>query len=239
MRLQLYNGQKVKTLHKDEVDQAVLDFNKELRQRIKSNRGPLRKLWIFPITAFNETLIDDLTRNNVRLIDYYWHISKGADPITTPYLFLRMLNSFLYLQLESSVFMEDEIKEFLKKSIKRLKKVESSEDFIAVMGSDYTEFVQNFMNRSIIYRDKNNNSLFANYIWKHFYTNEKYKNEHILVNYIHRFYHRCAFGGNSEYRKMILFWRDMKLFIENNFSDWTKELNLETYYNILNQVYPK
>ena len=239
LRLQLYNGQKVKTLHKDEVDQAVLDFNKELRQRIKSNRGPLRKLWIFPITAFNETLIDDLTRNNVRLIDYYWHISKGADPITTPYLFLRMLNSFLYLQLESSVFMEDEIKEFLKKSIKRLKKVESSEDFIAVMGSDYTEFVQNFMNRSIIYRDKNNNSLFANYIWKHFYTNEKYKNEHILVNYIHRFYHRCAFGGNSEYRKMILFWRDMKLFIENNFSDWTKELNLETYYNILNQVYPK
>ncbi len=217
----------------------VLAYSKELRQRIKSNRGPLRKLWIFPITAFNETLIDDLTRNNVRLIDYYWHISKGADPITTPYLFLRMLNSFLYLQLESSVFMEHEIKEFLKKSIKRLNKVERSEDFIAVMGSDYTEFVQNFMNRSIIYRDKQNNSLFANYIWKNFYSNEKYKNEHILVNYIHRFYHRCAFGGNSEYRKMILFWRDMKLFIENNFSDWTKELNLETYYTKLNQVYPK
>lgn len=224
-----------------EERQFFLNENKELRQRIKSNRGPLRKLWIFPITAFNETLINDLIRNNVRLIDYYWHICKGVDPITTPYLFLRMLNSFLYLQLQDSVFMEHKIKDFLKKSIKRLKKVDSSEDFIAVMGSDYTEFVQNFMNRSIIYRDKNNNSLFANCIWKHFYTNEKYKNEHILVNYIHRFYHRCAFGGNSEYRKMILFWRDMKLFIENNFPDWVNdnELNLETYYTILNQVYPK
>ncbi len=219
--------------------EEFLAINKQLRERIKSNRGPLRKLWIFPITAFNETLIDDLTRNNVRLIDYYWHICKGVDPITTPYLFLRMLNSFLYLQLEDSVFLAYEIKDFLKKSIKRLEKVERSEDFIAVMGSDYTEFVQDFMNRSIIYRDKENNSLFANYIWKNFYTNRKYENEHILVNYIHRFYHRCAFGGNSEYRKMILFWRDMKLFIESKFSDWTKELNLETYFTKLNQVYPK
>lgn len=119
--------------------------------------------------------------------------------------------------------------------------MERSGDFIAIMGSDYTEFVQNFMNRSIIYRDKQNYSLFANYIWKNFYANEKYKNEHILVNYIHRFYHRCAFGGNSEYRKMILFWRDMKLFIENNFPDWVKDdkLNLETYYTKLNEVYPK
>jgi hypothetical protein len=224
-----------------EERQFILKENKELRQRLKSNRGPLRKLWIFPITAFNETLIDDLTNNNVRLIDYYWHISKGADPITTPYLFLRMLNSFLYLQLEESVFLEHEIKDFLRKSIERLKKVERSGDFIAIMGSDYTEFVQNFMNRSIIYRDKQNYSLFANYIWKNFYANEKYKNEHILVNYIHRFYHRCAFGGNSEYRKMILFWRDMKLFIENNFPDWVKDdkLNLETYYTKLNEVYPK
>ncbi len=214
-------------------------FNRELRELVKGNRGPLKKFWFFPITAFNSTFIDDLVHNHVRLIDYYWHISKGADPITTPYLFLCMLNSFLYLQLEESVFLAHEIKKFLKKSIDQLNKVKRPEDFIAIMGSDYMEFVQNFMNRSIIYRDKKNGSLFANYIWNNFFANDKYKNEHILVNYIHRFYHRCAFGGNCEYRKMILFWRDMKLFIENNFPDWTGELNLETYYTKLNEVFPK
>lgn len=245
LRIQLWEKVYPKEENKDEIKykdrDELLDLNKQLRERIKSNRGPLRKLWIFPITAFNQTLIDDLTNNNVRLIDYYWHISKGADPVTTPYLFLRMLNSFLYLQLEESVFLEHEIKKFLIKSIRRLRNVEKPEDFAAEMGSDYTEFVQNFMNRSIIYRDKVNNSLFANYIWEKFYINPEYKNQHILVNYIHRFYHRCTFGGKNDFHKMILFWREMKMFITNNFPEWTNDnnLDLDVYFEKINEVFPK
>ncbi len=196
-------------------------FNRELRELVKGNRGPLKKFWFFPITAFNSTFIDDLVHNHVRLIDYYWHISKGADPITTPYTFLSLLNKFFYLQLENSIFLQSEITRFLRSTIKRLQEINSYNDFVAVMGNDYVSFVQKFMSRPNFWRDQAT-SLFSDYVWKEFYSNKNYKTLHILVNYIHKFYHRCAFGTKDDYTKIVIFLRDMKMYIDEYFPDWNR-----------------
>lgn len=214
LRLQLYNSQvkksNVKIIIKEKVDNDVLEYNKKLLKQIKFNSGTLRKLWIFPITAFNQTLIDDLTNNNVRLIDYYWHISKGADPITTPFLFLRMLNSFLYLQLEEAVFSEKDFRGFVEKNlsfIENLKdqgKIEFNK-FSALMGAEYSKFVNDFINRPLIYNDKDT-SLFSNYIWMKFMGEEKNEDLFLAVQAYQKFMHRCAFGSKAEYKKMKAFW---------------------------------
>ncbi|MGP1446644.1 MAG: hypothetical protein ACTTKO_03815 [Candidatus Limimorpha sp.] len=196
-------------------------FNRELRELVKGNRGPLKKFWFFPITAFNSTFIDDLVHNHVRLIDYYWHISKGADPITTPYTFLSLLNKFFYLQLENSIFLQSEITRFLSSTIKRLQEINSYNDFVAVMGNDYASFVVKFMSRPNFWRDQAT-SLFSAYVWEEFYSNKKHETLHILVNYIHKFYHRCAFGTKDDYTKIVIFLRDMKMYIDEYFPDWNR-----------------
>lgn len=196
-------------------------FNRELRELVKGNRGPLKKFWFFPITAFNSTFIDDLVHNHVRLIDYYWHISKGADPITTPYTFLSLLNKFFYLQLENSIFLQSEITRFLRSTITRLQEVNNYNDFVAVMGNDYASFVVKFVSRPNFCRDRAT-SLFSDYVWNEFYKKGEYETLHILVNYAHKFYHRCAFGTKDDYTKIVIFLRDMKMYIDEYFPDWNR-----------------
>lgn len=202
-------------------DSDLKDFNRALRELVKGNRGPLKKFWFFPITAFNSTFIDDLVHNHVRLIDYYWHISKGADPITTPYTFLSLLNKFFYLQLENSVFLQSEIIRFLRSTIDRLQEVNNYNDFVAVMGNDYASFVVKFMSRPNFYRDRTT-SLFSDYVWNEFYKKGEYETLHVLVNYAHKFYHRCAFGTKDDYTKIVIFLRDMKMYIDEYFPEWNR-----------------
>jgi len=189
------------------------DYNKQIRKKVSRNRGPLYKFWFFPITAFNNTLIDDLVNNGIRLIDYYWHIAKGADPITTPYLFLRQLNNFLYLQLENSVFLEDELFQFINKNISFIEGLKDNNNeidfkkFSALMGAEYSIFVKDFLNRPLIYNDKDT-SLFSKYIWDHFMNNNDNKNLFLAVQAYQKFLHRCAFGSRSEYKKIKAFWEE-------------------------------
>ena len=211
---------------------------RETYAKIKANRGPLQKLWIFPITAFNQTFIDDLRNKGVRLIDYYWYLSRGADPINTPYLFLNSLNKFLQLQLENAIFSVVEIKGFLEKSIQRLKTINSLPDFIAFMGSEYTVFVEKYMKRPVIYRDKEAGSLFSEFIWTNFYSKDKYLSLFKLIQHIHKFYHRCAFGTSADFDKMVLFWRELKLYIAED-SSLNIKLDIDVFLNKMIEIQPK
>lgn len=184
----------------------------ELIRSIKDNRGPLQKVWIFPITAFNQTFIDDLRNNDVRLTDYYWHISRGADPINTPYLFVQSLNMFLYLQLQQAVYDLNTLTTFLVNSAKKIKTMER-EDFQAHMSSEYTVLIQKHGWRSVISRDANSGSLFSKYIWTHFYSDPANKYLFRMMNKMQKFYHLCTFADETDYDKMMLYWKELDIFI--------------------------
>ncbi len=175
-----------------------------------SNRGPLHKLWIFPISAYNQTLMDDLQNHSIRSIDYYWHIHKGADPVTTPYQFLKELNAFLYLQLEYAVFTLDDLFKFITIHLDSLKsllgekqeeeekeKVIKFKDFQALMGAEYSVFVEFYFNRPVIYRDKDK-SLFSNYIWKEFLSKKGNEALFDFTQAFQSYLNKGAFGSEND-----------------------------------------
>lgn len=215
-----------------------LDF-KEIYGSIKQNRGPMQRLWIFPITAFNQTFIDDLRNKGVRLIDYYWYLSRGADPINTPYLFISTLNQFLQLQLENAFFSTDEITVFVKKTIEKIEDVNDLDDYNAFMGAEYTIFVERYLTRGVASRDRKAGSLFANYVWNNFYKKTNNISLFILVQKIEKFYHCCAFGTEADMDKMIILHRELKTYLMENFPNSFVVPELDKFYCKIVQIKSK
>ena len=194
----------------------------KLRELILLNRGPLEKLWVFPITSFNQTFLDDLRNKGVPLIDYYWHISRGADPINTPYLFLRMLNNFLYLQVQQAVYNLKTLTTFLHKTANRIENLKE-DDFQPYMGSEYTVLIQKHGWRPVISRDNKAGSLFSNYIWTNFYSNSEYKHLFRLMDKMQKFFHVCTYADETDYDKMMLYFKEMDIFITDYWHELLSE----------------
>ena len=180
-----------------------------LRHDVLDNRGPLDKLWIMPITCFNQTFIQDLYRTQINLIDYKWNISNGADSITTPWQFLFHLNKFIELQLNSCIYTTKKLMTFLQYSGENLKEslnptelmamVSCFEEFQQFMGAEYSKFMKRYGARKLIERDaaksddnNENKSVFATYISKNFYNNPNYSTEIELNRLMQDFYHQAA-----------------------------------------------
>ena len=189
-----------------------LEVLNQLRHDVLDNRGPIDKLWIMPITGFNQTFIQDLYRNRIDLIGHKWNISNGADPITTPWQFLYHLNKFVELQLKQCVYRMDHLLRFLLYTWEDLDAKLMGNDgrgdfyaFQAFMGSEYANFMRRYGNRHIIQRDayRDNNdvsdekSVFATYIWNTFYANPQNRNVIELNRLIHRFFHQAATMHND------------------------------------------
>ncbi|MCX6305399.1 MAG: hypothetical protein NT040_10545 [Bacteroidetes bacterium] len=207
---------------KDYPDADIANYEKKLEiyNKIKANRGPLQRLWIFPITAFNQTFIDDLRNKGIRLIDYYWYLSRGADPLNTPYLFIYTLNKFLQLQVENSIFSLDDLLGFLKKSIKKIKdlndafpteyNLNTKSKLKNLFGSEYIFFITNYACEEQIGRDKAQGSLFANYIDENFYhradENKDIANLLNLNKALRRIYYLLAYGEDYEITQCIENW---------------------------------
>ena len=184
-----------------------LEVLEQLCRDVLDNRGPLDKLWIMPITGFNQTFIQDLYRNQIDLIGHKWNISNGADPITTPWQFLYHLNKFIELQLKQCVYDMEHLLRFLLYTCEdlddKLKKGKDHGDFYAFqafMGSEYANFMRRYGNRHIIQRDafRNNKdemadkSVFATYIWNKFYANPSNRDVIELNRLIQRFLYQAA-----------------------------------------------
>jgi hypothetical protein len=184
-----------------------------LRNDVLENRGPLDKLWIMPITGFNQTFIQDLYRNQIDLIGYKWNISNGADPITTPWQFLYHLNKFIKLQLKQCVYRMDKLLLFLLNTCKNIKEKLDSDtsinanfyDFQAFMGSEYASFIYRYGNRPIIKRDaickyddnSIDKSVFATYIWKNFYSKPENRDVIELNRLIQKFLYQASTMHND------------------------------------------
>lgn len=210
-----------------------LEVLEQLRYDVLDNRGPLDKLWIMPITGFNQTFIQDLYRNKINLIDYKWNISNGADPITTPWQFLYHLNKFVELQLESCVYTKEQLMTFLLYTYEDLEVLVNGmsqnyffENFQQFMGAEYANFMKRYGARKLIERDaamndNNNNenkSVFATYISDSFYNNPKYSTETELNRLMQNFYHQAAtmFDDRGGYKLLRETFELMSLFINQH-----------------------
>lgn len=206
----------------------------QFRDEVKLNRGPLDKYWIVPMTSYNSSFIADLQRRNVRLIDHRWNISQGADPINTPWHFLHKINEFVDLQLRSSVFRLDTLLLFLKYTCEDCMQLKSKDgnavvfyDFQAFMGAEYANFMRRYGNRQILRRDAAishrkdiyaDKSVFATYVWKHFYANPEYRDVIELNRLIRRFLHHASVmhnDGNGQQRLEEAFGQ-LSFFIDTN-----------------------
>jgi hypothetical protein len=59
------------------------------------------KFWIYPITAFPSAFIDHIREKKIPLNNESLTISRGADPLNTPYAFLYSFFDFLKIQLST------------------------------------------------------------------------------------------------------------------------------------------
>jgi len=222
--------------YKDDPTDKRKETLRELRNTVLSNRGPLNKFWIFPISGFNSTFISDLVRNHINLIDNKWNISYGADPINTPWQFLYHLNLFLELQLRSCVYFSKDLITFLlytcidfEKHIKKHIEKNGEEgncfdEFRQFTGAEYATFMKRYGSRKLIERDAvnqnelSNKSFFATYISKQFYNNPEYSTETELNRLMQNFYHWASSMFNDRYGRQRLRenYEQMRIFIAYN-----------------------
>lgn len=232
-----YANQLFKFLSREFKSESCNTLLNKLRQKVLDNRGPMGKLWIMPITGFNQAFIQDLYRNKINLIDYRWSISNGADPITTPWQFLYHLNRLIELQLRMCVYKREQLLRFLFITCEDLKKQEDRKnekkdlsfenEFKSIMGSDYATFMQLYGNQLPIKRDaliKNtqdtvdDKSVFATYIWNHFYQREEYIDVIEFNRLAHKFYHKAStmYNDSRGQRRLNEAFANLDLFIRTN-----------------------
>lgn len=207
---------------------------RQLRRDVLDNRGPLDRFWIMPITGFNNTFIKELGREGVPLISHKWHVHNGADPITTPWQFLEKLNRFIELQLTGCLYEQEKLLEFLEYTGEDLKDHLGNsdtncqcdfDDFQAFMGAEYASFMSHYGSRLVIKRDAkigNNNdvgkSVFATYIWEHFYKKKDNKMLFALHDRMQQFYQIAASMPNDHNGILSLreSFRRLRYFIDVN-----------------------
>lgn len=223
----------------NDSDKEQLRILDRLRRNVLDNRGPIDKLWIMPITGFNQTFIQDLYRNQIDLIGHKWNISNGADPITTPWQFLYHLNKFIELQLKSCVYRMDHLLRFVKYTCEDLQDLKDKKgknngnekklgffEFQSFMGSEYANYMRRYGNRHLIQRDAvcekdgntENKSVFATYVWDAFYVNPEYRDVIELNRLIQRFLYQASTMHNDRNGRQRLeeTFGQLCLFIDTN-----------------------
>ena len=234
-----------------ETDESRYNADKVLYQKIKENRGPLKKLWIFPISAFNQTFLDCLKNKGISLIDYYWYLSNGADPLNTPLLFILYLNKFISLQLKYSVYSKNELLNFLSITINQIKKISNKhDDFIAFMGAEYSSFMNLYNKQQMIYRDMTSGSLLANFVWHNFYRLKSpqpsanvesqlkytFQREIQLNNCLREFYHAAAESSVSGFRNTQKKLERLEMEIRAFHKEWLNQNNLSKLKKVIGKL---
>ncbi len=79
-------------------DEFIVSLLSEDRNK---NFGYFDKLWLFPVSVYQNALLDKLGNAGVSYYEGNAIFSEGADPISTPHLFRYKFYKFLELQLEN------------------------------------------------------------------------------------------------------------------------------------------
>ncbi|MCD7908377.1 MAG: hypothetical protein LUH04_11985 [Clostridium sp.] len=143
-------------------------------KKLLSKAGLSDRFWIYPITAFKEAFSNTLCGEDIPLINHRWYIYEAINPIVTPVKFANGLNRFVTLMTNQCKYSEPKLLEFLNNTYELLnaKAHDLKNNFVPIMGSEYTRLVQLYGYRLNIMRDKDV-SLFSKYIWENFYKDSK------------------------------------------------------------------
>lgn len=74
-------------------------YNEGTNNTTKKVNGPFGVPWIIPISSFTNAFIDEMRNKGISFIDEHFELSRGADFINTPYLFLYYFTEVIKRQL--------------------------------------------------------------------------------------------------------------------------------------------
>lgn len=118
---------------------ATLMGNEQGQEKI--SKGPFGQYWIMPITAFGNSFIDDLRSKGFGFVSNDYNLSRGADFITTPYLFLyyftKMINQIL-LDLRETI----ENIQCLEKKVQACENWEDLNDLQKLAAKSFSEHIE-------------------------------------------------------------------------------------------------
>jgi hypothetical protein len=77
------------------------------------NKAPFNRFWVFPISVHNTALLETLKAEGIQFNNPNWFISRGGDPVNTPYLFLYNLLKLMELQVAQAYLEASELKAHL------------------------------------------------------------------------------------------------------------------------------
>jgi len=250
--------------HKDHYGTELLKFiyerhtekkKKEIKDKMLKNTGLENRFWIFPITAFESSFLTHLQCNGISLIDKDWYIYPPTNPIISPIRFLRNLNEFVGLMVNSSVYTTKTIIHFFIRTCEELKfkweenkKNEKNEKavntYVPFMGSEYRRFIQLYGSRLNIYRDKDT-SLFAKSIWNQFYASQGDvidKTELITLNFLmQKFFYASIYLTDDRMGKKKLWssWYELDIYIRKNFLHIIEKENVDIYNTFRITIFPE
>jgi len=174
---------------------------KEIQEKedLRKNIGPLNKFWIFPISAFSYAMMDELREQGYGYLGDYWHISGGADPINTPWLFKYKLVKFLSQQLSSLLPKERMKKNGIQDILfEFLNNVFYSDDNVSKSAKDsYNDFLDLKGKYEILLEDKYKKSFLAGNLVEI----EQEKAEK-LFEHLHYLIYLLAYGSPVEWEMM-------------------------------------
>lgn len=107
-------------------------------KNLEKNKGPLKRFWIFPISAFTYAMLDELREQGITHLSEHWHLASGADPVCTPHLFTYKLHQFMNMQIK-------EVNHYLHKTLKEKfgKPPDRDKDYVPSQAKTfYSDFVQ-------------------------------------------------------------------------------------------------
>ena len=122
-------------------------------EKLKKNKGPMGKFWIFPISVFSQAMLDEIHQKGIEHINENWYLSAGANPVNTPQLVRYNLYKLMNLQVKLA---PEGLSEFMKRYF------ESNEVEINVEArKSYPYLIKLRSEHEILQKDIAKNSLFA------------------------------------------------------------------------------
>lgn len=98
------------------IDRAKNEFGDEIVKFIRDEvpllpqKGPLQKMWFFPISVYANAIQSKLHEEGIAMYSAESIVATGADPISTPYLFLYNLFKMMERQVEEVIGQSSQLK---------------------------------------------------------------------------------------------------------------------------------
>ncbi len=82
-----------------------------LKDIVENNnvQGPFGKPWVIPISSFTNAMVDEMRNMRIHFVDPHYELSRGADFINTPFLFLHYFTKMITNIIEKAFIIIDNI----------------------------------------------------------------------------------------------------------------------------------